>query len=277
MAAFDRRFLPVLLLPTLFFSILVAGCQSNRPSRSTATPEERRREELFALVQPVKLANCELQRFGEANDGGYLMCGNLLQNVRAGYSYGISGYDKWGCDISTTRTIEVHQYDCFNLTEPSCPAGRTVFHAECVDGLTHTDEGRFFDTIRNQFAKNGHAGQPIVMKIDVEGAEWDSFLLAPDAVFGQIDQMAVEFHGEGEQKHLEVVHRLKQFFYIAHLHFNNAACVDNVKPFPTWAYEVLFVNQRLGVVDPNGRPDPIPHPLDALNNPSFKDCEPATS
>jgi hypothetical protein len=227
---------------------------------------------LFALVQPIKLANCELQRFGEANDGGYLMCANLLQNVQAGYSYGISGYDKWGCDVSTARRIAVHQYDCFNTTEPACPAGRTMFHAECVDGLTHTDEGRFFDTIKNQFTRNGNAGQHIVMKIDVEGAEWDSFLLAPDEVFNQIDQMAVEFHGAGEQKHLEVVNRLKQFFYIAHLHFNNAACVDNVKPFPTWAYEVLFVSKRLGVVDANGAPDPMPHPLDALNNPSFPPC-----
>src|SRR5438067_13137387 len=58
------------------------------------------RRALFNELQPVRLANCELRRFGEANDGGYLLCGNLLHGVQSGYSYGISGYDGWGCQIS---------------------------------------------------------------------------------------------------------------------------------------------------------------------------------
>src|SRR5262245_15887939 len=62
----------------------------------TATPEQR--QQLFDLLQPVALANCQLERFGEPHDGGYLMCRNLLEDVGAGYSYGISGYDQWGCD-----------------------------------------------------------------------------------------------------------------------------------------------------------------------------------
>ena len=63
----------------------------------------QQRRALFDMLQPVALTNCELERFGEAHDGGYLMCGNLLGGVQSGYSYGISGYDKWGCDISTKR------------------------------------------------------------------------------------------------------------------------------------------------------------------------------
>jgi hypothetical protein len=39
---------------------------------------QQAREGLFAELQPVKLANCELARFGEPNDGGYLACRNLL-------------------------------------------------------------------------------------------------------------------------------------------------------------------------------------------------------
>ena len=65
---------------------------------------------LLEEVQPVALRNCRLERFGEEHDGGYLMCANLLNDVQSGYSYGISGYDEWGCDISTRRSIAVHQY-----------------------------------------------------------------------------------------------------------------------------------------------------------------------
>ncbi len=90
--------------------------------------------------------------------------------------------------------MTVHQYDCFNTTQPSCPAGNTVFHAECVGDTGETVDGRVFDTMASQFAKNGDGSKRIVLKIDVEGAEWDSFLTVPDKVLAQIDQIAVEFH-----------------------------------------------------------------------------------
>ena len=49
--------------------------------------------------------------------------------MQSGYSYGISGYDGWGCEISRTLKVQVHQYDCFNLQEPVCRGGTTIFHA----------------------------------------------------------------------------------------------------------------------------------------------------
>lgn len=236
---------------------------------TTGTPHSR--EALFALLHAVTLSNCQLQRFGEAHDGGYLMCGNLLEDVRAGYSYGIDGYDQWGCDISTKRNVTVHEYDCFNTTVPACPAGDTKFHAECVGNTLKTDEGRAFDTIADQLAKNGDSSKRIVMKIDVEGAEWDSFLAAPDETFEHIDQMAVEFHGIHEETSVAVVQRLKKFFEVAHVHFNNASCIHGMAPFPSWAYEVLFVSKRLAVVDPAGKAAGL-QPLDAKNIPVLPDC-----
>ena len=88
-----------------------------------ARANARLRRSLFAAVQPVRLSNCELKRFGEANDGGYVMCGNLLGAVQAGYSYGISGYDGWGCQVSRELKVRVHQYDCFDVHEPVCAGG----------------------------------------------------------------------------------------------------------------------------------------------------------
>jgi hypothetical protein len=244
-----------------------------------AVIEQRRA--LFEILQPVAISNCQLERFGESNDGGYLMCNNLLGAVQSGYSYGISGYDKWGCDISTRFNVPVHQYDCFETTQPACSTGNTVFHAECVGGTGKTADGRLFDTIESQFAKNGDRSKRIVLKIDVEGAEWDSFLAVPDRVLQQIDQIAVEFHWLQDEKsrwiqddkYLRVVQRLKQFFEVAHIHFNNASCVGDLAPFPSWAYEVLFVSKRLAVVDPSRKAGGL-HLLDAPNDPSALDCQP---
>ena len=238
------------------------------PSSAAAS---RTRQDLFVELQPVRLAKCELARFGEPNDGGYLLCGNLLAGASAAYSYGISGYDGWGCDISRKLRIAAHQYDCFDSTRPSCQ-GDTSFHEECIAFAPHADErGRRFETLEHQLTANGHDAARVVVKMDVEGAEWDVLLAAPDAVLDSIDQLVVEFHGTAEPKYVETVRRLKRFFLVAHLHFNNYSCWDALEPFPAWAYEVSFVNKRLDT-EAGGAP-PVPHRLDAANNLRAPDCQ----
>lgn len=230
-------------------------------------------EELFAEVQPIALANCDFKRFGEANDGGYVMCANLLGAVQGGYSYGISGYDGWGCQVATTLNVKVHQYDCFDLTVPACSTGTTVFHGECVAGEPSSDDkGRRFETPEHQIALNGDAGRHLVVKMDVEGAEWQAFLRTPDAVFEQIDQLVVEFHGVNRQSFLDAVKKLKRFYYVANLHYNNYSCTAQFRPFPSWAFEVLFVSKRLGVPDRSGKPAGA-GASNTPNNPKVADCQ----
>jgi hypothetical protein len=239
-----------------------------------------RRQVMFDMLQPVGLSNCQLERFGERNDGGYLMCANLLEAVQSGYSYGINGYDKWGCDISTRTKAPLHQYDCFNTDVPSCRSGNTVFHAECVGDAAATIDGRPFDTVKNQMANNGDAGKRIVMKIDVEGAEWPAFLTMPEETLALIDQLSVEFHWEEDAKlgwlddprYVQAVERLKRFFEVGYIHYNNASCIGDLKPFPSWAFEVLFVSKRIAVVDPARSPARA-HPQEARNNASLPDCQ----
>ncbi len=255
-------------------SIAAAGLwRSRRP----ATPPKSRdvgaftRQQLWQELQPVTLANCDLQRFGEPADGGYLVCANLLSEVKAGYSYGISGYDGWGCAVAANLRVPVHQYDCFNTTVPSCQAS-TTFHAECVGTGPQEIEGRTFDAMDRQLAANGHGDARVVMKMDVEGAEWDAFLSAPDNLLDRIDQLVIEMHGTSEAKFLRAVHRLKQHFHVANLHMNNHACTGGQAPFAAWAYEVLFVNKRLAQATGAPRPTPY-HALDRPNNGETPDCQ----
>lgn len=230
------------------------------------------KQALFDVVQPIRLANCDLERFGEDNDGGYLMCGNLLDDVQAGYSYGISGYDDWGCDVSTRLDVAVQQYDCFDTRQPVCLEADTRFHEECVSGTRHIEEGRLFDTISSQIAGNGDSGKRLVLKIDVEGAEWGALLHTPDEVLQRVDQIAAEFHGIEEERFIGVINHLRRFFYVAHLHYNNNSCSDWLVPFPAWVYEVLFVSKRLGIPEEAGA-FTGPHPLDMPNNPDKPDCQ----
>src|SRR5436190_14707962 len=106
--------------------LLVASCV--QPKVGPASDVKEIRRELFAALTPSKLANCTLKRYGDPNDGGYLLCENLMGDATAAYSYGIDGRDQWGCEVSQQLHATVHEYDCFNTTRPMCDRGSFLFH-----------------------------------------------------------------------------------------------------------------------------------------------------
>jgi hypothetical protein len=232
------------------------------------------REALFTELQPVTLRNCTLARFGSAHDGGYLMCQNLISELGAAYSYGIGPNDDWGCAVSKQYKVTTHQYDCFDPARPVCEGGRFVFHNECVGDRRQERMSRTFDTLANQVLANGDAGKHLLVKMDVEGAEWNSLIVTPDSVLERIDQIALELHGVHDARFLATVRRLKQHFYVVNLNANNQACAPDVAPFRSRANQVLMVNKRIGVLETRA---PVParlSPLNALDNPAVSACAP---
>jgi hypothetical protein len=253
-----------------------AGASGLRAGQDTR--ERQMRAAILSAVRPVVVENCTLARMGSANDGGYLMCANLAEHVRAAYSYGVGPNDEWGCEVSTRYRVPVHQYDCFDPARPRCGTGRFVFHNECVADRRYTTEGRAFDTLSNQIATNGHRDTRLLMKIDVEGAEWDTLLATPDDVLARIDQMPMELHlpkrdfGADGTKFLGALDKLARHFVVANLHFNNNTCAAQADPLPAWVFQVLLVNRRLALVKP-GAARPTISPLNAPDNPTKPDCQ----
>ena len=231
------------------------------------------REAILAELQPVTLKNCTFKRFGSANDGGYLMCENLIEPLESAYSYGVGKNDDWGCDVSRQYHVPVHQYDCFDPARPTCDGGTFVFHNECVGDRAGTTESRQFDTLENQIKKNGDAGRRVIVKMDIEGAEWDSLLATPDEVLTSISQIAMEMHGYDDPKIVEALRKLKQNFYLVNLHFNNWSCTSKASPLPAWAYQTHWVNKRIGVLDPTAPEPAASNPLNAPDSPTRADCQ----
>jgi hypothetical protein len=245
-------------------------CQPEIPDR--AARERQLRAALLDELRPVALQNCTLARFGSPNDGGYLMCANLLDGLESAYSYGVGPNDDWGCDVSTKYRVPVHQYDCFDPARPACRKGKFVFHDECIDDRRERVYGKVFDTLTNQISANGDRGKRLVVKIDVEGAEWDALMATPDEVLQSIGQLPMELHGIDDSRFLKVVRKLKRTFYLVNLHFNNFTCSEKTAPLSGWAYQVLFVNKKLGVLDPS-KGTPSPSPLNAPDFPELPDCQ----
>jgi hypothetical protein len=231
------------------------------------------REAILAELQPVALKNCTLKRFGSANDGGYLMCQNLIEPINAGYSYGVGRNDDWGCQVSRQYHVLVHEYDCFDPARPTCSGGTLMFHNECVGDRSASRGSHLFDTLENQIRKNGDTDRRVIIKMDIEGAEWDSLLAARDELLASIPQIAMELHGFDDPKIVEALRKMKRNFYLVNLHFNNWSCTSKAAPLPAWAYQVLWVNKRIGVLDP-GVPIPAPmSPLNAPDSPTWPDCQ----
>ena len=240
------------------------------------TAERRLREAILAELQPVALKNCKFKRFGSASDGGYLMCENLIEPLDAAYSYGVGSNDDWACEVSRTYHVPVHQYDCFDPARPTCNGGTFVFHNECVGDRTGYRGSRFFDTLENQIRRNGDTGRRLIIKVDIEGAEWDSLLATPDELLASIPQITMEMHGFDDPKIVEVLRKLKRNFFLVNLHFNNWSCTSKSAPLPAWAYQVHWVNKRIGVLDPAA---PVPAPMNRLNapdSPTWPDCQLST-
>ncbi|HEV3099169.1 MAG TPA: hypothetical protein VGY75_05600 [Candidatus Udaeobacter sp.] len=233
----------------------------------------RLREAILAELQPVVLKNCTLKRFGSANDGGYLMCENLIEPLDAAYSYGVGSNDDWGCELSRRYHVPVHQYDCFDPARPTCNGGTFVFHNECVGDRSGYRGSHLFDTLENQIRKNGDTGRRLIIKMDIEGGEWDSLLAAPEELLASIPQITMEMHGFDDPKIVEVLRKLKRNFYLVNLHFNNWSCTPKAAPLPAWAYQAHWVNKRIGVPDAAA---PFPAPMSPLNAPdsaTWPDCQ----
>ncbi len=262
---------PARFLAFLIFLLLVAALTAAASLKPRPTARHIR-QQLAKELQPVVLKNCTLERVGGVYDGGYLMCGNLLGDVESSYSYGIGPWDEWGCQISARLRVPVHQYDCFDPGRPVCWSGLAVFHDECIGDRRARIEGRAFDTLQNQILRNGDGGKTLVAKIDIEGAEETLLVAAPGRVLDRIDQLAMEIHGTNRD-FLRMVLRLKRHFYLVHVHFNNQACDSKSRPLPAWAYQVLFVNKRIGVPDPAASPVVLPRSLDAPDWFMGRDCQ----
>ena len=146
--------------------------------------------------------------------------------------------------------------------------GDFVFHDECIGKRKEQVESQVFDTLANQISRNGDSGKRLVVKIDVEGAEWDALMATSDATLARIDQLPMELHGSHDRRFLQVVQKLKRTFYVVNLHFNNNSCSTETAPFPSRAYQVLLVNKRIGVTRHGGRDQTSKRPERARQPPN---------
>jgi hypothetical protein len=166
-------------------------------------------------------------RLGEPYDGGYLVCPS--RDLAGAISLGINGRDGFGAALSQKYAVPVHQYDCFNTKVPAKPPGADCsFNAVCVADKAGQDPARFLPlSAIVQRAPEGN----LLLKMDVEGAEWGALANAPPATLARFEQIAFEVHFLHDTtryaQFATVMDKLLQDFVVVHNHGNN--CCGSVK------------------------------------------------
>jgi hypothetical protein len=229
---------------------------------------------LLRMLRPC--ARCtSYKRFGSTHDGGYVMCADSLQSVRAGYSFGIDGDDAWGAEVSETLGVPVFEFDCWHTRRPACKGSncKLLFRKECLSHFQdhETDRsreskihksGKIARSLREHILRNPSQGGELLsipsgsgeflLKMDVEGVEWDALHYVQSDVLQLMSQIVVEFHlldhvachayfGSVVKKILDAG------FAVAHIHGNNFGSMDVLYDgqymIPN-VLEVTFVHRR---------------------------------
>lgn len=201
---------------------------------------------LRELLKPQTVQAYQLLRVGRFYDGGYVMVDDFSKDMVA-YSFGISEDMSWDVHINEMTGMPVHMYD---HTIPCAPAFHkgTVFHKVGL-GLYDVDELLSFRTILEN-TENIDKATALILKMDIEGAEWDVLDTVEESLLKKFRQMVFEFHGlnsnkrDDKEKILRVLRRLNKDHQIVWIHGNNYTSAVKTKDIvmPD-AIELLYVNR----------------------------------
>mgnify|MGYP006405073233 FL=1 len=197
------------------------------------------------LLKPYNIFKSKL-RIGDKNrstrefDGGYIVTNYELENSTALYTYGV------GEDITADTEF-------YNLTSKPC-----YLYDHTIDGsvvrnsglpLNYKNEGLGFTAqcgdFLNHYKENGTEGE-VVLKIDVEGAEYDYFSKVDlEDLESKVVSLLIEFHHLDNPKAREyfeiIMNKLDKYFVLHHVHANNYGTISNNVPSVP---ELSFINRR---------------------------------
>jgi hypothetical protein len=229
----------------------------------------------------------EFTRLGSAHDGGYVMLDPGLGGIA--YSLGIDANVDWDLGMAA-RGFEIFQYDG-SIAGP--PVNHERFHFEklFICGKPAPPPG--YTTLSSLLARNGHtAKNSLILKMDIEGSEWEVLEALSRAELLQFRQILLELHLRAENimrlpQFSRILRRLNSTHQPVHVHLNNNNREVDYNGERFWyVYEVSYARKADFIFAPNR--ESCPAELDAPCNPArldFKhdllgettreDCEPS--
>lgn len=202
---------------------------------------------LLSLFSPRDVVGYGKVRVGNpVADGGYVMIDDF-RDVVAALSAGIGNDVSWDLHISSYE-IDVHQFD-HTVSGPPVADERFHFHRRQIAARAseHTDD------IKSMIERTSTADGKLVLKMDIEGGEWEVFDAAQVDDFARVAQVVVEFHGMSNTANdawraraTRAIGKLRSVFEVVHVHGNNWATLRVIANVPVPdTIEVTLVNRSM--------------------------------
>ena len=177
----------------------------------------KRSNKILGLLQPSNVDLSKAKRFGSEFDGGYVIIDDLTKSdflISMGVADDIN-FEK----ILSSRIFGVHLYDDSIDALPEVLVNSEFFHERIG--------GNHFTTIENAICRVP-SNSDLLLKIDIEGSEWDAFAQTDSSVLSKFRQIVVEFHwfenlqsGDFFNQAVEVLEKLSKTHLILNSHPNN--------------------------------------------------------
>ncbi len=181
-------------------------------------------KELLKVYTPI---NKGITRIGNQDcEGGYIMVQDF-NTPSVVYSFGIKDNLPLESDLAN-RGYEVFLYDN-TINEPANLSENMHFHREGL-GDVYNPYGPL-DTLKNYIYQNEHnIHNNMILKINLNGSEWDILNSVDSKTLEQFDQIIVEIHDlikgcndEKKQLILNSLKHLQETHQLIHLHANNSS------------------------------------------------------
>jgi hypothetical protein len=202
---------------------------------------------LLSLLTPRQATNIRKIRLGRDGDGGYVLLDDFA-NVSSALSFGINTDCSWDLTIAE-RGIDVYQYD-HTVDGPPVANPRFQFFKKMIAD----QESEISDTVGSALAKiEPISGKHLILKIDIEGSEWEVLDAATPDELSHFSQIVGEFHGFSQaadalwrERVKRVLTKLRSMFDVVHVHANNCGPFNIIANVPVAeALEVTFANRTI--------------------------------
>jgi hypothetical protein len=219
------------------------------------------------MFRPWDVTGVTKKRFGpQAGDGGYVILDSPF-SARHLLGYGVDKDVTFENQVTEAWGISAHVFD-HTITDTPHMGPRVSYVNE---GIGPKDEAPLF-SLATHVARYVPDGEDFILKMDVEGAEWDVLATAD---LSRVTQLILEIH-DLQNDHSDIIRKINEKFFLVHVHGNNHhnqpwIFIDRVHRMPRYL-ECSWVRKDL-VHGATPSVESFPGPLDIKCRPDAEELQ----
>ena len=245
------------------------------PSHRTLNLNELK--DIYSLIYPVS-TGYKLIRLGERGDGGYLIP-NCLEGIEMCFSPGTA--EQFQFELDLDRIFNIPSIMCDpSIERPKGLSEKLSFEKLSIGYENKNGMIKLSSWIKKHIEPKENS---LMLSLDIEGGEWKVFMEEDHSFLKNFKIMTFELHFLSylhdtefvKDYFIPVINNIKSKFDIVHVHPQNGSAYcgmysegENDEKYLCDCLEFTCLSKSFRLKEPV--PSKLPHPLDHIMNPSYK-------